>query len=291
MAGILAPMAPLFNTVALPDGEAVPALGLGTWRMGESARSRKAEVEAVRLALEIGYRLIDTAEMYGEGGAEEVVGEALALAPVRRDEVFIVTKVYPHNASRQGAVAACERSLKRLRTDRIDLYLLHWRGATPLAETVAAFEHLRTLGRIRHWGVSNFDVDDLRALWAVADGARCAANQVYYSAGERGIEFDLLPWQRRHRLPVMAYCPIGQGALARSEPLRAIARARGCTPAQLALAWVLRQPDAIAIPKAVQGAHLRDNLAAASMALSAAELTQIDAAYPPPRHKQVLAMS
>jgi diketogulonate reductase-like aldo/keto reductase len=280
-----------FDTVALPGGETVPALGLGTWRMGESARSRRAEVEALRLGLELGYRLIDTAEMYGEGGAEEVVGEALAQGAVRRDEVFIVSKVYPHNAGRQDAVAACERSLRRLGTDRIDLYLLHWRGPTPLAETVPAFEQLRAQGRIRHWGVSNFDVDDLDELWSVADGQRCAANQVYYSAGERGIEFDLLPWQRRHRVPTMAYCPIGQGALARSEPLQAIARERGCTPAQLALAWVLRQPDVIAIPKAVQAAHLRDNLAAASMVLSAAELAKIDAAFAPPRRKQGLAMS
>jgi diketogulonate reductase-like aldo/keto reductase len=245
----------------------------------------------VRLALEIGYRLVDTAEMYGEGGAEEVVGEALAQGPVRRDDVFIVTKVYPHNASRRGVVDACERSLRRLRTDRVDMYLLHWRGKTPLAETVAAFEHLRTLGCIRHWGVSNFDVDDLHELWDVADGARCAANQVYYSAGERGIEFDLLPWERQRRVPTMAYCPLGQGALARSEPLKTIARARGCTPAQVALAWVLRQPDTIAIPKAVQPSHLRDNLAAASMTLSAGELAQIDAACPPPRRKQALAMS
>jgi len=279
------------RTVALPDGETVPALGLGTWRMGESARSRRAEVDAVRFALEIGYRLIDTAEMYGEGGAEEVVGEALAHGPVRRDEVFLVSKVYPHNASRKGALAACERSLARLRTDRIDLYLLHWRGSVPLGETVAAFEHLRSHGRIRHWGVSNFDVDDLRELWAVDDGARCAANQVYYSAGQRGIEFDLLPWQRQHHMPAMAYCPIEQGALAGNAKLRAIARARGVTAAQAALAWVLRQPDVIAIPKAVQAAHLRDNLAAASLELSAAELAQIDAAFPPPARKRPLAMS
>jgi len=279
------------NTVELPGGESVPALGLGTWRMGESAGSRRAEVDAVHLALEIGYRLIDTAEMYGEGGAEEVVGEALARGPVRRDEVLVVSKVYPHNAGRRGTVAACERSLKRLRTDRIDLYLLHWRGSVPLAETVAAFEHLRDAGRIRYWGVSNFDVDDLRELCDVDGGERCAANQVYYSAGQRGIEFDLLPWQRQHRLPTMAYCPIEQGALAASRPLRAIARARGLTAAQVALAWVLRQPDVIAIPKAVQATHLRENLAAASIALSAAELAQIDAAFPVPRRKRRLAMS
>jgi diketogulonate reductase-like aldo/keto reductase len=279
------------KTVELPTGERVPALGLGTWRMGESARARRAEVEAVRVALEIGYRLIDTAEMYGEGGAEEVVGEALAAGPVPRDAVFLVSKVYPHNASRKGAVAACERSLARLRTDRIDLYLLHWRGSVPLAETVAAFEHLRETGKIRHWGVSNFDADDLRELWEVDDGELCAMNQVYYSAGRRGIEFDLLPWQRQQRLPLMAYCPIDQGALAKSHALQGIARTQGVTAAQLALAWVLRQPDVIAIPKAVQAAHLRENLAAASIELSAAELARIDAAFPPPTRKRRLAMT
>ena len=279
------------KTVALAGGEQVPALGLGTWRMGESARSRRVEVEAVRFALEIGYRLIDTAEMYGEGGAEEVVGEAIALGPVRREEVFVVSKVYPHNASREGTIAACERSLKRLRTDCIDLYLLHWRGSAPLSETVAAFEHLREHGRIRHWGVSNFDVGDLHELWTVDDGERCAANQVYYSAGRRGIEFDLLPWQRQHGVPAMAYCPIDQGALARSAPRRAVARARGATPAQVALAWVLRQPDVIAIPKAVQPAHLRENLACTAIELAPAELAQIDAAFPPPPRKLPLAMS
>jgi len=279
------------RTVRLPAGEEVPALGLGTWRMGESTRSRRAEVDAVRLALQFGYRLIDTAEMYGDGGAEEVVGEALAHGPLRRDEVFLVSKVYPHNASRRGTLAACDRSLKRLRTDRLDLYLLHWRGGVPLSETVAAFEQLREQGRIRHWGVSNFDVDDLRELFDVDSAARCAANQVYYSASERGIEFDLLPWQRRHRLPAMAYCPIDQGALARSAPLQEVAKARGVTAAQVALAWVLRQPDTIAIPKALQAAHLRENLAAAAIELSAAELAQIDAAFPPPARKRRLAMT
>ena len=279
------------KTVALPGGETVPALGLGTWRTGESARDRRAEVDAVRYALEIGYRLIDTAEMYGEGGAEEVVGEALAAGPVRRDEVFIVSKVYPHNASHKGTISACERSLKRLRTDHIDLYLLHWRGSVPLAETVAAFEDLRLAGKIRHWGVSNFDVDDMRELWDVDDGTRCAANQVYYSAGQRGIEFDLLPWQRQHAVPLMAYCPIEQGSLARSARLQAVASRRGISAAQLALAWALRQPDVIAIPKAVQPAHLLDNLAAASIELSAAELSQVDAAFPPPTRKRRLAMT
>jgi diketogulonate reductase-like aldo/keto reductase len=279
------------KTVGLPGGESVPAIGLGTWRIGESAGSRRAEVEAVELALQLGYRLIDTAEMYGEGGAEEVVGEALARGPVRRDRVFLVSKVYPHNASRKGVIAACERSLRRLRTDRIDLYLLHWRGGVPLAETVAAFEQLREHGKIRHWGVSNFDVDDMRELWDLDEGSNCAANQVWYSASQRGIEFDLLPWQRQHRLPVMAYCPIDQGALAQNSRLRAVARARRLTAAQVALAWVLRQPDVIAIPKAAQAAHLQDNLAAASVELSAEELAQIDAAFPPPARKHRLAMT
>jgi diketogulonate reductase-like aldo/keto reductase len=277
--------------VALPGGETVPALGLGTWRIGEAARTRRAEVAAVRLALELGYRLIDTAEMYGEGGAEEVVGAALATGPVPRSDVFIVSKVYPHNASRRGAVAACERSLARLRTDRIDLYLLHWRGSIPLAETVDAFEHLREHGKIRHWGVSNFDVDDLRELWDIDGAERCAANQVYYSAGRRGVEFDLLPWQRQHRMPLMAYCPIDQGGLAAHRTLSAIARERGVTAAQIALAWVLRHPDVVAIPKAVQEAHLRENLAAAAIDLTAAELAQIDVAFPPPRRKRPLAMT
>jgi diketogulonate reductase-like aldo/keto reductase len=288
---MLTRMTVAMKTVTLPDGETVPSLGLGTWRMGESARDRRAEVDAVRHALELGYRLIDTAEMYGDGGAEEIVGEALARGPVRRDAVFLVSKVYPHNASRKGTAAACERSLARLRTGHLDLYLLHWRGAVPLAETVEAFERLREQGKIRHWGVSNFDVADLRELWAADDGGRCAANQIYYSAGQRGIEFDLLPWQRQNRLPAMAYCPIDQGALASSTALRAIARRRGATAAQIALAWVLRHPDVIAIPKAVQAAHLRDNLAAASIELAAAELAEIDAAFPPPARKRPLAMS
>ena len=288
---MLLPMDAAIRPVALPGGETVPALGLGTWQMGESARSRRAEVDAVRYALELGYRLIDTAEMYGDGGAEEVVGEALAQGPVRREAVYLVSKVYPHNASRKGMITACERSLKRLRSGHIDLYLLHWRGSVPLAETVDTFERLREQGKIRHWGVSNLDVADLAELWSVDDGERCAANQVYYSASQRGIEYDLLPWQRQFGVPAMAYCPIDQGALAGNASLHAIARARGATAAQVALAWVLRHRDVIAIPKAVQQAHLRDNFAAASLALTVAELAQIDAAFPPPAHKRPLAMN
>ncbi len=282
------------RTVRLPDGTAVAALGLGTWRIGESARTRRAEVAAVRRALEIGYRLIDTAEMYGEGGAEEVIGAALADAiaagEVRREDVFIVSKVYPHNASRAGVPAACERSLKRLRLDRIDLYLLHWRGGVPLAETVTAFEALKERGLIRHWGVSNFDVDDLQALARVTNGAHCAANQIYYSASQRGAEYALLPWQRERRMPAMAYSPIDQGAAARDKTLKAIGARHGASAAQIALAWVLRRPDVIAIPKAVRDAHLRENWAAASIALTPQDLAQIDRRFPPPARKTPLAM-
>lgn len=285
------------HSVTLPDATALPALGLGTWRMGESpatSAARAAEVAAVRLALDLGYRLIDTAEMYGEGGAEQVVGAALSqwiAQGGRRDEVFVVSKVYPHNASRRGTLAACERSLARLGLDRIDLYLLHWRGQHPLRDTVAAMEELVAQGRIRHWGVSNFDVDDMAELWRVPRGDRCAANQIYYSATTRGVEFDLLPWQRARNVAAMAYCPIDQGRLARDAAMQAVGVRHGVSAAQAALAWVLRQPDMIAIPKALREAHLRDNLAAASLRLDADDLAAIDRAHPPPARKRPLAMS
>jgi diketogulonate reductase-like aldo/keto reductase len=284
------------HTVTLPHTQvALPALGLGTWKMGESARTRAAEVEAVRLALQIGYRLIDTAEMYGEGGAEEVVGAALrawtSQPGCSRDDVFVVSKVYPHNASRQGAVAACERSLERLGLDHIDLYLLHWRGQHPLRDTVAAFEELQRDGRIRHWGVSNFDTDDMHELWRLPQGTHCAANQVYYSASERGIEFDLLPALRSRGVPAMAYCPIDQGALARDKTFAQIGARHGASAAQAALAWVLAQPGVIAIPKAVREAHLRENFAAAALRLTADDLADIDRAFAPPRRKRRLAMT
>ena len=280
--------------VTLPTGDRVPALGLGTWKMGEAPRQQAAEVAAVRLALEMGYRLIDTAEMYGEGGAETVVGQALAEAlragTVARPDLFIVSKVYPHNASRAGVQAACERSLRRLGLDQLDLYLLHWRGGEPLAETLAGFQALQQRGLIRQWGVSNFDLDDLEELAALPGGAACAANQVYYSLSQRGIEFDVSPWQRRQRMPVMAYSPIDQGALAAQPGLDAIADRLQATPAQVALAWLLAQPGTIAIPKAVREAHLRENLAAADLTLSPDDLAQLDALFPPPRRKQPLAM-
>jgi diketogulonate reductase-like aldo/keto reductase len=242
----------------------------------------------------LGYRLIDTAEMYGEGGAEQVVGEAvrgaLAAGDLRREDLFIVSKVYPHNASRHGVVAACERSLRRLGLDYLDLYLLHWRGSHPLAATVAGFEALRNAGKVRDWGVSNFDVADLYELGAVAGGERCAANQVYYSVTRRGVEFDLLPALRKRRIPLMAYCPIDQGAAAADSTLAAIGRRLGASAAQVALAFVLRHPDVIAIPKALRLEHLRENLAAADLTLDAEALAEIDRAFPPPRRKRPLAI-
>ena len=281
------------NTLSLPDGSPIPHLGLGTWRMGESRASRAAEVAAVRSAIEIGYRLIDSAEMYGEGGAEEVVGQALAEAlragDVRRDELFVVSKVYPHNASRKGTVAACERSCRRLGLDRIDLYLLHWRGEHALDDTTAAMHALVQSGRIAHWGVSNFDVDDMDELVAVAPD--CASNQVYFSLSERGPEFSLLPWLRNKAMPLMAYSPIDQGTLAQHKALAAVGAPLALTAAQLALAWVLAQPGVVAIPKAVKPQHLRDNWAAASGTLSAETLRQIDRLVPPPACKAPRAMT
>lgn len=279
------------RTLTLPDGESVPALGLGTWRMGESKRAQAAEVGAVRLALDIGYRLIDTAEMYGDGGAEEVVGQALRGASVRRESVFVVSKVYPHNASRRGVEAACERSLKRLQLEQIDLYLLHWRGEHPLADTLAGFEALQRRGLIRHWGVSNFDRDDMEELQALPGGPACASNQVFYALSERGIEFELLPWMRTRSMPCMAYCPIDRGRLAADPVLQAVGRRHGASATQVALAWVLSQPGVMAIPKAVREAHLQENFAAASLALRPEDFEALDRRFPPPRRKKPLAMT
>jgi diketogulonate reductase-like aldo/keto reductase len=283
----------------LPDGTPIPALGLGTWRMGETQATRNAEVAALRTAIELGYRLIDTAEMYGDGGAEEVVGRAVAEAvragEVRREDLVIVSKVYPHNASRLGTVAACDRSRRRLDMERIDLYLLHWRGEHPLRETVEAMRALVAAGRIGHWGVSNLDVDELQELSAIApgdgsDGPACAVNQVYYSLSERGPEFSLLPWMRRRRMPLMAYSPIDQGRLAGDRALEGIGQPRGLTAAQVALAWIVSRPGVVAIPKAATPEHLRQNLAAAEVRLSSSELSLIEASYPAPKRKTPLAM-
>ena len=271
--------------VRLPGGEEVPALGQGTWRMGEDRAQRPREISALGLGLDLGLTLIDTAEMYGEGGAEEVVGEAIA---GRRDAVFLVSKVYPHNADRGGVRKACERSLKRLRTERIDLYLLHWRGGVPLQETVDGFEDLLRAGKIGAWGVSNFDTDDMEELFAVAGGNRCATNQILYNVGRRGPEFDLLPWMAERGVPAMAYSPVEQGRLPRADILAQIGRRHGASAFQVALAFVLRRPDVIAIPKAVDPAHLRDNRAALDLVLTEADLEQIDAAFPPPARKRPL---
>jgi diketogulonate reductase-like aldo/keto reductase len=271
----------------------LPVLGLGTWRFGESQSTRAAEVASVRTALELGYRLIDTAEMYGEGGAEEVVGTALRDAiragDVRREDVVVVSKVYPHNASRAGTRKACDRSRRRLGLDTIDVYLLHWRGEYPLAETVDAMRRLAADGHIRLWGVSNFDVADMEELAALADD--CALNQVWYSLGQRDPEFALLPWLRQRQMPLMAYSPIDQGRAAQDPVLRQIAESRGLTAVQVALAAVLSEPDVLAIPKATGADHLRENLAAADLVLDAAELQAIERRFPRPARKKPLAMN
>lgn len=275
------------KTTTLPSGEAVPTLGLGTWRMGEDGSRFSDEVAALRLGLDLGVTLIDTAEMYGSGGSERVVAEAVA---GRRDEVFIVSKVLPSNASRRGMIAACERSLKNLSTDRIDLYLLHWVGSVPFEETVEAFERLKRDGKIRHWGVSNLDTDDMEDLAALLSGQNCQTDQVLYNLSRRGPEFDLLPWCRQRSMPVMAYSPVEQGRLARNARLDAIAGRHGATPAQVALAWVLAQDGVIAIPKAVQPDHVRQNVAALEIELSADDLAELDRAFPPPGRKSPLEM-
>jgi diketogulonate reductase-like aldo/keto reductase len=271
----------------LKNGREVPALGLGTWHMGEQGRSRGAEVKALQLGLDLGLSLIDTAEMYGEGGAEEVVGDAIA---GRRDGVYLVSKVYPHNASRTGVRAACERSLKRLKTDRIDLYLLHWRGQYSLAETVEGFEQLQRDGKIAAWGVSNFDVSDMAELARVSNGAACLSNQVLYHLGERGIEWKLLPDCQKAKIMVMAYSPLGQADLLDNEALGQIAGKHRVSPAAIALAWVLRQSRVVAIPKASNAAHVKENARALDVTLDADDLAVLDAAFPPPRRQQPLAM-
>jgi diketogulonate reductase-like aldo/keto reductase len=266
-------------SVTFPDGTTVPALGLGTWTMGERETRAADEAAALALGFDLGMTLVDTAEMYAEGGAERIVARAIA---GRRDRLFVVSKVYPHNAGRKSAISACERSLERLKTDRLDLYLLHWRGQIPLAETVAAFEQLRADGKIVRWGVSNFDTADMCDLFALAEGRHCAANQVLYHLGERGVEWDLLPWLREHRIPLMAYSPLGQGALLRNPRLASIARQSGATPAQIALGWLLRSPDVIAIPESADIEHIRANRAAAMLRLDPPTLDAIDTAFPPP---------
>jgi diketogulonate reductase-like aldo/keto reductase len=262
----------------------MPRLGMGTWHMGENA-ARRREVDSLRLGLDLGMALVDTAEMYGEGEAERVVAEALR---GRRDEAFLVSKFYPHHASEKRLRAACAASLRRLAVDAIDLYLLHWRGATPLEETVATLEALVGEGRIHRWGVSNFDVADMEELLRVPGGERCAANQVLYNLSRRGIEFDLLPWCAARGIGVMAYSPLDEGRLLRHPTLAAIATRLGATPAQVALAWLLRDARVAVIPKAAREAHVRENAAARDLVLDAAALAELDRAFPPPRTRQPL---
>jgi diketogulonate reductase-like aldo/keto reductase len=284
MPGVLSEPIP---TVRLADGADAPALGLGTWRMGESRRHRARELKALVAGIAAGFRLFDTAEMYGDGGAEELLAQAIA---GRRDEMFLVSKVYPQNAGAKSAVAACERSLRRLATDRLDLYLLHWRGRIPLAETIGAFERLRRDGKILRWGVSNFDVDDMQELLALPQGRRCAVNQVLYHLGERGIEWALADLCRRQGVALMAYSPFGEGALLRNPKLTRIASSLRATPAQVVLAWLLQKDDVIAIPKASDSAHVIENRRATSLRLSAATLAELDVAFPPPSRAQPLAV-
>lgn len=272
--------------VRLPDGAEVPALGQGTWHMGERRSDRAREAAALRLGLDLGMTLIDTAEMYAEGGAEEVVAEAIA---GRRDEVFLVSKVYPHNAGGRKLEQALARSLQRLRVETLDLYLLHWRGSIPLEDTVEAMERMRAAGKIVRWGVSNLDLDDLEELGpALRD---CATDQVLYNLEARGIEFDLLPFCRGRGMPVMAYSPVGQGgSLLRDAALKRVAARHGVTPAQAALAWTLRGPGVISIPKAADPGHVRQNAAARDLRLAPEDLAELDAAFPPPTRKRSLAM-
>ena len=275
------------KTVALPSGERVPAFGMGTWMMGQDKAARAEEIATLRLGLDLGSSLIDTAEMYGEGRAEELIGEAIA---GRRDQVFLVSKVYPHNASRQGAVLACERSLRRLKTDRIDLYLLHWRGNVPLAETMEAFMALQHSGKIRHYGVSNLDLADMQELWAVPGGSATATNQVLYNLTRRGIEWDLLPHLRERGIPVMAYSPIEQAKLLSNRKLAEFAKRSGMTPAKAALAWLLASDDIIVIPKTSHRERLRENLAALEIRLTTAQLAELDQLFPPPKGPRPLEM-
>jgi diketogulonate reductase-like aldo/keto reductase len=274
------------RTVTLPDATLVPALGQGTWRMGEDSRRRKEEIAALRAGIDLGLTLIDTAEMYGDGATETLLGEALANV---RDQVFIVSKVYPQNAGRGRIERACEASLQRLKTDHLDLYLLHWRGSVPLAETIEGMEALIRAGKIRRWGVSNLDHGDMEQLFQ-AGGERCATNQILYNVTERGAEFDLLPMLAHRAIPTMAYSPISQGQLPQSPALSAVSKRHGVTPFQVALAWALRDPMVIAIPKAGDSAHLKENRQAQDLVLTAKDLAEIDAEFPPPTRKTRLAM-
>lgn len=275
------------KTVTFPNGQVVPALGIGTWKIGEDARRRAAEVAALKKAIDLGMTLIDTAEMYGEGTAEELIGEAIR---GRRDEVFLVSKVYPHNAGRRGAIQACERSLRRLGVERIDLYLLHWRGSIPLSETFDAFSKLVDDGKIGAFGVSNFDLEDLAEAWTIPAGRHVATNQVLYNLMRRNVEHAVVPWCREHGVPIMAYSPVEQGRLLTRPKLVEIAKKKGATPSQIALAWLLAQPSAIVIPKAGNPQHVVENRDAADIELTESDLAELDRAFPRPRQRRSLEM-
>ena len=273
--------------VTLPNGERVPSFGQGTWHMGEDRRRAAEEAAALKVGIELGLTLIDTAEMYGNGAAEEVVAAA---SRGLRDLLFIVSKILPHNASQKGTIEACERSLKRLQTDRIDLYLLHWRGSAPLAETLAGFERLQRDGKIRHHGVSNFDLDDMQEWVALAGGETVAANQILYNLTRRGPEWELIPWCRDRKIAIMAYTPIEQGRMLRHKALAEVAARHGATPAQIALAWLLRQEGMIVIPKASKQEHVRENRGALDVKLTVEDLAALDRAFPPPKGRSSLGM-
>lgn len=273
--------------VTLPGGESVPALGMGTWMIGEDAATRAEEIASLQHGIDLGMALIDTAEMYGEGASEKLVGEAIR---GRRERVFLVSKVYPHNAGRKAAQAACERSLRRLGIECLDLYLLHWRGSEPFAETIAAFETLKAQGKIRHWGVSNLDTEDLQEWVDTPGGAAVAVDQVLYNLTRRGIEWDLLPWCQTRRIPVMAYSPIEQARLLRHSGLCELAGRLGMTPAQVALAWLLQRDAVVAIPKTSTRQHLEENFAALRFSLEADAVAELDRLFPPPRRATPLAM-
>ena len=274
-------------TLTLKSGDRMPVLGQGTWYMGDHTSRRKEEIAALRLGIELGMTLIDTAEMYGNGRAESLVAEAIA---GWRERVFLVSKVLPSNASRKGVPRACDASLKRLRTDRIDLYLLHWASSHPLEETIRAFEALQAAGKIRNWGVSNLDLSEMEQTLAIAGGVACAVNQVLYNLTRRGIEYDLVPWCRKRNIAIMAYSPIEQGRLLHHRELKRIAERRGAAPAQVALAWVLRQQGVVAIPKAATQAHVRENRAALDLELTAQDLEELDRAFLPPQGPTPLEM-
>jgi len=280
---------PRIRSTTLPGGETVPVLGQGTWRMGEDPNKRKDEVAALRAGIELGMTLIDTAEMYADGGAERVVGEAIA---GRRDQVFVVTKFYPQNATRERMAAACDRSLRRLNIEQIDLYLLHWRGEVPLKATLAGFDDLLGARKIRYAGVSNFDVDDMEELARLKGGVeRIVTNQVLYNLERRGIDWDLLPWMRKRHRPIIAYSPVEEGLLAHAQHvLKRVAERHDATPVQIALAWVVREDGVIAIPKAADPKHVRENRGAADIKLTKRDLEELDESFPPPEGKKPLEM-